>query len=377
MVTATNLTIDKIGSRRLYGLRGAAILLVLWSHFGFDEFAFPLGPVAVRLFFILSGFHITLSFWKVMQEAASSSGPGSKPLKPMALLKAFYLKRFLRIAPLYYGGLLIGALMDFPSARHGLVWDGLFLTNVHILKLGNWPVSTAHFWSLAVQEQFYLLWPVLLLLVGRRFFPALVSVSVALGLFFRFYCQSHAINPLYHWVMLPGCWDSFMAGAVVAYLHAYRTAPDPERPRTRIRIFGARAQDVVWLTLPFVLALAIYLSPPLSPVQFLCETLEAVSLGALIRRTIVDGGALSNFFLEHRALVHIGRTSYPLYVFQAFLYILVWKRVVDYFGDNFTPLTAGISFVLVTALGILVVSCVQRGAAALHRRFQEAALAAF
>jgi len=375
MVTATNLTIDKIGSRRLYGLRGAAILLVLWSHCGFDQFAFPLGPVAVRLFFILSGFHITLSFWKAIQEAE----PGTKPL---ALLKAFYVKRFLRIAPLYYGGLLIGAWMDLPSARHGLAWDGLFLTNVHVLKLGAWPVSTAHFWSLAVQEQFYLLWPVLLLLVGRRFFPALVAGSVALGLFFRFYCQSHDINPLYHWVMLPGCWDSFMAGAVVAYLHAYRTAPasalaQPTLARSRAKTLGAWARDGVWLALPFVLALAIYFSPPLSPIQFLCETLEAVSLGALIRRTLSDGGALSNFFLEHRALVHIGRTSYPLYIFQAFLYVLVWKRVVDYFGDNFTPLTAGISFVLVTALGILVVSAAQRGAAALHRRFQEAALAAF
>ncbi len=129
--------------------------------------------------------------------------------------------------------------------------------------------------------------------------------------------------------MLPGCWDSFMAGAVVAYLHS-RTQQLPAAALSALK--RSWTQDGIWLAAPFVLALAIYFSPPLSPVQFLCETLEAVSLAALIRRAVAHGGKVTTFLLEHKYLVHIGRTSYPLYVFQAFLYFLVWQRVVHRFG---------------------------------------------
>ena len=151
----------------LDGVRGVAILMVVVHNFSFDDAV--LGGVAGRLlhaciiggwmgvamFFVLSGFLIT----GILLDTQHESGH----------FRRFYLRRTLRIAPLYYAVLLV-AFVGLPLAgiapapvradESSQVWLWTYLSN-WVQPFGLAGQSFPHFWSLAVEEQFYLLWPLL------------------------------------------------------------------------------------------------------------------------------------------------------------------------------------------------------------------------
>jgi peptidoglycan/LPS O-acetylase OafA/YrhL len=156
---------DRPASRlpALDGIRGLAILLVLAHNTTLDPVAptaadrrvlllLDVGWIGVQLFFVLSGFLIT----RILLETPDSHG----------YYRDFYMRRVLRIFPLYYGALLfffvlLPALHAVPHDFHATPGDGLAMA----LYVYNWtmPFSDGaplpHLWSLAVEEQFYLLWP--------------------------------------------------------------------------------------------------------------------------------------------------------------------------------------------------------------------------
>jgi len=151
--------------RSLDGLRAVSISLVMISHllgtrrFFIPEAAgriFELGELGVRVFFVISGFLITSILLKELADRNTLNLP------------RFYLRRTLRIFPPYYLFLLVLVVIQtigFISLNPGDLIHALsYTSNYHQQR--SWPV--AHTWSLAVEEQFYLLWPALLLLLGKR-----------------------------------------------------------------------------------------------------------------------------------------------------------------------------------------------------------------
>lgn len=163
----------------LDGLRGVAILLVIASHFvsnlriSADGWAWPLVAIAhagwagVDLFFVLSGFLIT----GILVDARGSS----------RYFKAFYARRVLRIIPVYYGFLFaifvvlpllhLGAGDNYMLAREHQGWYWLHLTNIMMAidqLPGRGPYPSTLFWSLAVEEQFYLIWPAIVVLCSTN-----------------------------------------------------------------------------------------------------------------------------------------------------------------------------------------------------------------
>lgn len=158
---------------QLDGLRAVAIMGVLCHHFGLHipEF-FEYGPISVRLFFALTGYFITLWLWQA-QDGAHAAGRGVWRALPV-----FHARRLLRILPPLYLSLLIAVLLGLGEVRASLGWHLAFLSNFHVVQAGYWPEVTAHLWSLSVQEQFYLLWPVVILLTPRRSSPSLTASDV-------------------------------------------------------------------------------------------------------------------------------------------------------------------------------------------------------
>lgn len=210
----------------LDGLRGIAILLVLVLHFtmyggaapaaGLDLLVFRVavaGWIGVDLFFVLSGFLIT----GILFDAKGEEG----------YFRTFYLRRLLRIAPLYYGALAV-FLVFLPAiwpGHQGLAWlrgESLwywtYLLNFRIAAEG-WPDFGAlgHFWSLAVEEQFYLLWPVAVFLLRRRPLMALCAACMALAVATRLALHL-AGNPPAAFVLAPARLDALAAGAFLALL---------------------------------------------------------------------------------------------------------------------------------------------------------------
>lgn len=167
----------------LDGIRGFAILAVLWHHSNgsnpFDHAIFERGYLGVDLFFVLSGFLITHLLIKEKRVEGSIS------------LRNFYVRRSLRIFPLYYTYLFASLGWMYISSPDKF-FSIIELIPYYLLYWTNWipdhgqPFFT-HSWSLSVEEQFYLLWPMLFLLLGLRSakqFVAGVLISSVVGLLF-------------------------------------------------------------------------------------------------------------------------------------------------------------------------------------------------
>jgi len=208
----------------LDGLRGIAILLVLVLHFTlyggpppttpldglFYRFAVA-GWVGVDLFFVLSGFLITGILWD------TKGGDG--------YFRSFYMRRVLRIFPLYYGALavllvLLPALFPLHPGLRSLrpegVWYWSYLANLRIARVG-WPPFGAlgHFWSLAVEEQFYLVWPLTIFLLNRRRLMALCLACMAGAFLLRVWLHL-AHQEVAAFVLTPARMDALAAGAFLA-----------------------------------------------------------------------------------------------------------------------------------------------------------------
>src|ERR1035437_5812327 len=172
---AGNMSSDARNIRALDGIRGVAIILVMLHHFEhlippcniairFMKLMLSYGWVGVDLFFALSGFLIT----GILLDTRKANN----------YFSAFYARRVLRIFPLYYSVLIVilGAAAVWSHRPHvlPLVADQklsfLYLTNWLVLWKGEWgPNIVGHFWSLAVEEQFYLIWPLCVwLLISQR-----------------------------------------------------------------------------------------------------------------------------------------------------------------------------------------------------------------
>jgi peptidoglycan/LPS O-acetylase OafA/YrhL len=169
--------------KSLDGVRALAILLVMSFHSRLTNF----GWIGVQLFFVLSGFLITGILWK---EKFNPAPLGFR-------FKRFWVRRSLRIFPLYYGylGLIaIGYLLfHFPAyfplfAPYILTYTANFpLSLLH--KFGN-PLFN-HLWSLSIEEQFYLIFPLIILLLPPRLIKAVLLFIVLFSPLLRFFVGEH------------------------------------------------------------------------------------------------------------------------------------------------------------------------------------------
>ena len=138
-------------------LRAFAVLLVVWHHW-FGPRELGLGPMGVWIFFVISGFLIT----RILL-----SSKGATPRENRSALVRFYVRRFLRIFPLYYFVLLV-ALFTSAAFRADWRWYVSYLQNFLMMRASEEAhLFGVHFWTLAVEEQFYLCWPWIVLFVPR------------------------------------------------------------------------------------------------------------------------------------------------------------------------------------------------------------------
>jgi peptidoglycan/LPS O-acetylase OafA/YrhL len=200
---------------QLDGLRALAVLAVLAFHWipGIGTlFGASLGELGVDLFFVLSGFLIT----GILLDARAVN-PGEN----LHVLRQFYLRRFLRIFPLYYATFVLLALLDIPPFRDAFGWHLLYLQNFYqwVHGRGMWG---SHLWTLAVEEQFYLLWPFIVLFAPKTHLRFLLALPILVGPVFRHLCWTNgsAGDPT---ILLPGAVDTLALGGTLAL--AMRSLP--------------------------------------------------------------------------------------------------------------------------------------------------------
>jgi peptidoglycan/LPS O-acetylase OafA/YrhL len=207
----------------LDGIRGLAVLGVMAEHYEIRDWpwragwspvwhAIQLGGIGVDLFFVLSGFLIT----GILLDTRSRSH----------YFRTFMLRRALRIFPLYYVALVIIFVLvplalpaQFPDTPGAVqVWYWSYLANFLLAGWG-WASGAllgAHFWSLAVEEQFYLFWPLLVWLCSRRALTLACAVCVLGALALRMWAFDLGEDHLVSYTLMPMQMDNLAIGALGA-----------------------------------------------------------------------------------------------------------------------------------------------------------------
>jgi peptidoglycan/LPS O-acetylase OafA/YrhL len=310
--------VKSIYQPQLDGLRALAILGILFEHFDLPlPEMFRCGPLSVRFFFVLTGYFITLSLWRVRDEMADSD-QGFMPLG------RYYLARLLRTGPPFYLSLVLGAVFGIEEVRSNFFWLATFQANNYIAWLGYWPDAISHYWSLAVQEQFYFLWPALVLTLPKRWFLPVMVGFIGFGLAFRIGCILTNATTLARWVTLLGCIDSFAVGALVAYL---RQSHILERMWQSKNLLFA---------MPLVACGCFYLGRALMTLPEgniwlgLVETIDAVFLAWVLAASLTGMNARYARVLSWAPLVYLGKISYGIYVYHVFIIVLVSPLLLPY-----------------------------------------------
>lgn len=303
----------------LDGLRCLAILPVIWHH----STPRPLpgllgrGPLGVHLFFAVSGFLITTLLVREKCRTDKSS-----PL--LSQLSNFYARRSLRIFPLYYAVLLLytlRALWFLPASPmrthflHNLPYFVTYTANVLVDFDVPHPVIFGFSWSLCTEEQFYLLWPPVLLMARTK----AIQVLFASALFLLDFAAEHGAfaGMLGHgvWFRLvtsisaPICLGSLLALAL----------DDPSAYRKLERFLGRRPSAPLMLVA--LVGLVAWDGAPLLAIH--------VAMVALVGAVCVRADHGLRPLLEARFALHVGTVSYGMYLFHVAVVTLVKGRVPD------------------------------------------------
>ena len=187
----------------LNGLRAAAVGVVVLQHW--VEPSFPFGEVGRSLFFVLSGYLVSGIIWKY-GAYVGASGPWKQRLR------TFFTRRVLRIIPPYYLALVGALLLPLEVVQQHLLWFVLPGANLLFYRMGGWGDGCGHYWTQAVDEQFYLLWPLVLGLLGKRVWPLLL---LAAGAWVFRLCWLLQFNSGMTHLLLPASLDLFALGTLL------------------------------------------------------------------------------------------------------------------------------------------------------------------
>lgn len=145
---------------QLDSLRALAVIAVVAHHSikGSNPLTSRLAETGVHLFFVLSGFLVTSALLKARHAIQA------KRTSFWVALKTFYVRRALRIYPLYFGVILLALALNLGDVRSLLPWLITYSLNIKMASQGWYEAFYAHFWTLAVEHQFYLFWPIIFLI---------------------------------------------------------------------------------------------------------------------------------------------------------------------------------------------------------------------
>jgi peptidoglycan/LPS O-acetylase OafA/YrhL len=304
----------------LDGWRAVSILLVLAAHSKFvpgfpQEFESVFywlfsGNMGVRTFFVISGFLIT---WLMLVER-SKTGRIS--------LKHFYIRRILRIFPVYFAFLAVVLVLQWltPFSQGDWAWIAnlTFTTGINPPGAGN-TTTTGHLWSLAVEEQFYILWPLLFvalsLSLSRRKALFCLAIPIIAAPIFRALVYLKSLPGDLSWIVtnytFPTNCDSLAVGCAAAFIFRdYRGTLAHWLTRSPWPVFcGALLIIIVPHTL-YILKVAGALTVPFA------QTAHAVGAVILIMQSILLPEWGPYRWLNHPAVIWVGVLSYSLYIWQ-------------------------------------------------------------
>jgi peptidoglycan/LPS O-acetylase OafA/YrhL len=332
--------------KSLDGVRALAILLVMTFHAEITHF----GWLGVQLFFVLSGFLITGILWKEK----------SRPEPVSFKFKKFWVRRSLRIFPLYYAYLIVWTLtwlaLDFPGYYETYAPYLFTYTFNYIRTMPEWlgnPLFT-HLWSLSVEEQFYLVFPFIIFLLPARAIKYLLIAVAILSPVIRYllgelYLQqgvtAEVAADAVYWNTLSHL-DAFFLGGLIPVLSLDQKI---KRPKVFLMVTLALVVLVGWLNYQntpggegYVADLG-YSHKQADHMEYVWQytllNLLFVSFILTVLSVRKSGSSLLRKFLETSWLVNIGKVSYGMYIFHWLVLVYIFR---NFFNTDNTWLRIGL-----------------------------------
>jgi peptidoglycan/LPS O-acetylase OafA/YrhL len=325
---------------QLDGIRAIAVLMVFVSHWvpWTSQAGLPWGNVGVDLFFVLSGFLIT----DILLQGRRYVEEGSQGL--FLTLRQFYIRRILRIFPLYYAFLLVYALAA-PHPANGLTpWLWTYTLNLFRVLVDNqWEGPISHLWSLSVEEQFYLVWPWIILLTPRRLLLPVLLVSVAVGPLAKTILAMYGLPAGAIKFFTLSRLDTLAMGGLLAYAVMQQGLQTIAKSRV--------VDGLLWIGMPIFVAVVGLRAAGIESANWMILEMSAETLlcGWVVLRAAQGFRGPIGRILASGPLVYLGKISYGLYLLHKPIPYLLRECGVD--TDRIPP---GLDFLLYTGLAILV-----------------------
>lgn len=293
---------------QLDSLRTFAVFFVLiehWFHMASWSKILPFGMIGVTLFFVLSGFLITQI---LLNSRITAEEKGEHKVHT---LKQFYIRRTLRIFPIYYLTIFICYIINLQDIREKFLWFLFYASNIYFYKINDWAGSLSHLWTLAVEEQFYLFWPFIILFIPKKHLLKAILGMIIFGPVFRSYL--FVLNGSSEWVstfvniLTPSCMDCFGLGALLAFYQTFK------KEKAILKFKTAIVFLIINLAIVF-----LFSEENMVSVFFFRFNISAICL------YIIYGAAkgfkgMTGKILGNPVLIFLGKISYGLYLYHNFI----------------------------------------------------------
>jgi len=328
---------------QLDGLRAFCLLSIIIHHWTIREFHmnFPF-EIGAFVFFSLSGYLITRILLRGRQKISARTTTFGH------FIKSFTYRRLLRLFPAYFTALLLYLIILSPEVTKNFIWYITNTSNFHFAQLEKWPGDADQFWTLAVDQQFYALWPFLIIFLPRKTLPAALIIVAAFAPISRL-LGYHMVPTFYGPLVDKLPWfltDHLCLGALLAYAQEYWRLP---------------AKRNLWIVLLGSLTLYIIFRYRLlgltnqSLLLIFQQTILAIFSTTLVALTVVGFGGLGKQILEHPVVQYLGKRSYGYYLYHNLAFLLLgfimpflfWEYPWDFINLPFRIIfSAGLLFLM-------------------------------
>ncbi|MBK1791464.1 acyltransferase family protein [Persicirhabdus sediminis] len=289
---------------QLHSLRAIAILLVSIHHWSPEPLHHAPVPysIGVFLFFVLSGFLIT----QILLRGREKIDAGDTTLPNFT--KSFFARRLLRIFPGFLVAIALYLVFGFADVYDNLFWYLCQASNFLFASTGQWSPGASQFWTLAIEQQFYLLWPVVLLILPRRWIlPALAGIFL-ISPTLRCLEMLGWINS---WAM-PGkptwkCLDYLAAGSITAVM-SINGIQLVSRKLNTIYVTSGLIYLFFWFRW--------YSEATIPSWQWLQQSFLTIACVGIVVNASAGFTGLTGKILGNATLQHIGLMSYGLYLYH-------------------------------------------------------------
>lgn len=282
----------------LDGLRFIAVFLVILSHW-FPKTHFlnylPNGSIGVTIFFVLSGFLISSILFNYKQKIKKGKVNNRKALA------IFYIRRSLRIFPIYYILIIFLYFYGYSTIKENFGYFLTYTSNILMFKNQTSYGTISHLWTLAIEEQFYLFWPFIVLFVRKKFIKVIIPILILIAVFSQFYMN---LNFEYYNYLTFNAFDAFGFGSLLAFFHTFE--------KENLVVY----RNILWGLLAVVSLFFI-----LNINFFTSQTLTSI-LTTLLLIFILNAKNKNSYpskFLRIPTLRYIGKISYGIYLFHTFI----------------------------------------------------------